>query len=223
MIAFLTIASFFLGSSSALAISSIAGGPAQRVLQVGGHPPPLEQQLDHVGRNPDRLGRVDQRPLDRLLDPVAGIGAEPGSDRGVKALDGPQQPEVPLLDQVLERQPLADVASGDIDHQPQVGADHPIAGLVVPVGDPVGQLFLFVGGQQSHLVDLPEIGLQGALDHVTAVSANTGHEDPRCVGRNRVRSRQRVRGKEATQAAGRLAGSEGSRSRESDSSRAMPR
>ena len=50
-------------------------------------------------------------------------------------------------------------------------------------------IFLLVGGQQSHLVDLPEIGLQGALNRVTAVSANTGHEDPRCVGRNRVRSR----------------------------------
>ena len=129
MIAFLTIASFFLGSSSALAISSSVGGPAQRVLQVGRHPPPLEQQLDHVGRDADRLGRVDQRPLDRLLDPVAGVGAEPGADVGVEALDGPEQAEVPLLDQVLQGQALADVAAGDVDDQPEVGPDHPVAGL----------------------------------------------------------------------------------------------
>ncbi len=51
--------------------------------------------------------------------------------------------------------------------------------ILSPAGDPVGQFLLLVGGQQSHLVDLPEIGLQGALNRVTAVSANTGHEDPR--------------------------------------------
>ena len=129
MIAFLTIASFFLGSSSALAISSMRRRPAQRVLEVGRHPPPLEEQLDHVGRDPDRLGRVDQSPLDRLLDPVAGIGAEPRAHRGVEPLDGAEQAEVPFLDQVLKRQALADIAAGDVDDQPEVGPDHPVAGL----------------------------------------------------------------------------------------------
>ena len=179
MIAFLTIASFFLGSSRALAISSMLGEPAQRLLEVGGHPPPLEQELDHVGRDADRLGRIHQRSLDRLLDPVARVGAEPRADRRIETLDGSQQAEVSLLDQVLERKPLADVASGDVDDQAKVGPHHPVARQLVSVRDPVGQLLLLIGGQQSHLVDLPEIGLQGALDRVTAVSANTGHEDPR--------------------------------------------
>ena len=65
----------------------------------------------------------------------------------------------------------------------------------------MGQHLLLVGGQESHLVDLPEIGLQGALNRVTSVSANTGHEDPRCVGQNWVRSSQRSWGELAAKSA----------------------
>ena len=139
----------------------------------------MNKQLDHICRNADRLGRIDQGALDRLLDPVARVGTEASTDRGIKPLDGPEQTEVAFLDQVLKRQSLADIASGDVDDQSKVGPHHPVAGHLVAVGDAVGQLLLFIGGQQSHLVDLPEISLQGALDRVTAVSANTGHEDPR--------------------------------------------
>src|SRR5262249_12428125 len=113
-----------------------------------------------------------------LLDPVAGIGAEAGPDRRVEALHGAEQAEVPLLDEILEREAFPDIAPGDVYDQPEIGPDHPIAGELVPPRDPVGELLLLVGGQQSHLVDLPEIGLQGALHRITAVSANTGHEDP---------------------------------------------
>ncbi len=186
------MASFFLGSFEGLGDLLDGGRPAERLLQVGGHPPPLEQQLDHVRRDADRLGRIHQGPLDRLLDPVAGIGAEPRPDGGVEALDGPEQAEVPFLDQVLEGQSLADIAPGDVDDQAEVGPDHPVARHLVALGDPVSQFLLLVGGQQGHLVDLPEVGLQGALHRVTAVSANTGHEDPRCVGRNWVRCHPRA-------------------------------
>ena len=87
---------------------------------------------------------------------------------GVEALDGPQQAEVAFLDQVLQAQPLAGVAAGDVDHQPQVGPDHPVAGLAVAVLDAVGELLLLVGGEQGRLVDLAEVGLQRRLDRVTA-------------------------------------------------------
>ena len=66
----------------------------------------------------------------------------------------------------------------------------------------MSQSFLLIGGQESHLVDLPEIGLQGALYRVTSVSANTGHEDPRCVGQNRVRSSQGSCGRTGAKPAG---------------------
>ena len=127
-IAFLMIGSFFFCRPSTRAISSGVGGAAEFLGQPGGGPPPLAKQFDHVGRNADRLGGVDQSPLDRLLDPVAGVGAEPCADGRVEPFDRPQQAEVAFLDQVLQAEPLAGVAAGDVDHQPQVGADHPVAG-----------------------------------------------------------------------------------------------
>ena len=48
-------------------------------------------------------------------------------DGRVETLDGPQQAEISLFDQVLERQSLADVAPCDIDDEPEVGPHHPVA------------------------------------------------------------------------------------------------
>src|SRR5262249_24486814 len=107
------------------------------------------------------------------------------------------QPQVPFLDQILERETLADVAPGDIYDQAEIGADHPVARQLVPSRDAVRQFLFLVGGQQSRLVDLPEVSLQGALYRITAVSANTGHEDPLCAGRNRLRCDPGFRGRKS--------------------------
>ncbi len=127
--AFLMMFSFFLRQVQALGDLFLGRRPAQFFLQLGGRPPPLGQQFHHVGGDADRLGGVDQGPLDRLLDPVAGVGAEASVHRGVEPLDGAQQTEVAFLDEVLQAQPLAGVAAGDVDDQAQVGPDHLVAGL----------------------------------------------------------------------------------------------
>ena len=46
------------------------------------------------------------------------------------------------------------------------------------------QLLLLIGRQERNLIYLAEIGLERALDCISAMATNTGHEDPRCVGRN---------------------------------------
>ena len=56
---------------------------------------PLRQQPNHVRRQPDRRRRGDQPVPDRLLDPVARIGAESGAVRGIVLLGGGEQPQVP--------------------------------------------------------------------------------------------------------------------------------
>ena len=66
---------------------------AHGVLELGHH-------LDHVGGDVDRLHAVDQRPLDRLLDPPGGVGAEAAAVLGVEAFDGFEQADVSFLDQV---------------------------------------------------------------------------------------------------------------------------
>ena len=75
------------------------------------------------------LAVLIKRPLDRLLDPIAGVGGEAGADGRVEPSTARSRPEVAFLDQVLQAEALAGVAAGDVDHQPQVRADHAVAGL----------------------------------------------------------------------------------------------
>ena len=155
----------------------LRGRTAQFFLELARRPPPLGQQLDHVGRDADRLGGVHQGPFDRLLDPERSIRAEAGVHRRVKALDGPQEAEVPLGDQVLEVEALADVAAGDVDDQAEVGADHAVAGLDVAQADLLGERFFLVSRQERRLVDLAQVGFQRRLDWVAALFTQACHAD----------------------------------------------
>ena len=148
--------------------------PRMRATSSGVGPPPFRQQLDHVRGNADRLARVDQRPLDRLLDPVAGVRAKPRAHRRVEPFDRPQQPEVALLDEILQRQPLAGVAAGDVHDQSQIGPHHAIASREVALADPRGQLALVGGGQQGGFVDFAQIRFQRRLDRGAGSSAFAG-------------------------------------------------
>jgi len=106
----------------------------------------------------DRLHGVDQRALDRLLDPPRGIGREARALRGVEALDGADEADVAFLDEVGERQAAVHIVLGDRDDQAQVGADHPVlCGRVVVVDDAPTEILLLLGIQQGDLVDLLQI------------------------------------------------------------------
>src|SRR5262249_32248692 len=125
----------------------------------------------------DGLGRVHQGALDRLLDPVGGVGAEARPHLRVEALDGAEQTEVALLNQVLKAESLAGVTAGDVHDQAEVGPDHAVARLVVAQLDPVRQLFLFLRIEQRRLVDLAQVGLQRRLDRVIPETAWSCHEE----------------------------------------------
>ena len=123
----------------------VRGASVEFFDQSGRGTPPLGKQLDHVCRDADRLARVDQRPLDRLLDPVAGVGTEACAHCRVEAFDRSQEAEVAFFDQVLQAEALARVAAGDVDDEPQVGTHHTVASCRVALADTPGQLFFFVG------------------------------------------------------------------------------
>ena len=128
-IAFLMIGSFFLGRPSTRAISSGVGvRPSSSASRALARRHFDSSSTMYAGMR-IVLAVLIKRPLDRLLDPVAGVGAEAGAHGRVEALDRPQQAEIALFDQVLQAEPLAGVAAGDVDHQPQVGPDHAVAGL----------------------------------------------------------------------------------------------
>ena len=91
--------------------------------------------------------------MDRLADPVAGIGAEPDAEAGVVLGGGADQPEVALANQVVQLEAAADKPAGDGDDQAEVGAGQAVAGRPVAGGDGVAQGDLLVGREQGLVAD----------------------------------------------------------------------
>jgi len=112
---------------------------------------------------------------DRLPDPERGVRREPGAGVRVERLDRPQQAEVPLGHQVLQRQPPSGELAGDADHQPQVGADQVVASLGVAGGHPPGQRPLLSRGEQRGVVDLGQVVSERGAAPIG--SAGDGHAD----------------------------------------------
>ena len=101
----------------------------------------------------DRARLVGDRARDRLADPPGRVRRELVAAPVVELLDGADQAERALLDQVQERQPAAQVALRDRDDEPQVRLDHLLLGDHVAALDALGERDLLVGGQQ---VDAPD-------------------------------------------------------------------
>src|SRR5829696_1544901 len=117
----------------------------------------LVQLLDHVHRNADRPRLVRDRARDCLADPPGRVGRELVALAVVEFLDGPDQPERPLLDEVEERQPTAEVSLGDRHDQAEVRLDHLRLRAHFAALDALGEVHLLVGRQQRHLPDLAQV------------------------------------------------------------------
>jgi hypothetical protein len=85
---------------------------------------------------------------DRLADPPGRVGRELVAAPPVELLDGADQPERPLLDQVEERQPLVAVVLRDRDDEAEVRLDHPLLRAQVAALDLLRELDLLGGREQ---------------------------------------------------------------------------
>jgi hypothetical protein len=106
------------------------------------------------------------RAGDRLADPPGCVGGELEALAVVELLGGPHQAQRALLDQVEERQALVAIVLGDRDDQAKVGLDHLLLRVEIAALDPLGEVDLFLGGQQPNLADVLEEQLQGVGRHV---------------------------------------------------------
>ena len=97
--------------------------------QLALHADELVDRLDHVHGDADRAGLVGDRAGDRLADPPRRVRRELEALGVVELLDGADQAEVALLDQVEEEHAAADVALGDRDDESQVGLDELLLGV----------------------------------------------------------------------------------------------
>jgi len=118
----------------------------------------LPDQLVYVGGDADRPRTVGDRAEDRLADPPRRIGRELVPARVVELLDRFHQSEVPLLDQVEEREPATPVLLGDRDDEAEVRLGEFLLGLLVPGLDPFREPDLILAGEERDTADLAEVG-----------------------------------------------------------------
>ena len=130
---------------------------AELLQELTGDADDLVDRLDHVHGDADRARLVGDGAGDGLPDPPRGIGGELVALRVVELLDGLDQTEVALLNEVEKQHAAPDVALGDRHDQTQVRLGHAALGLLIALGHALGQLLLLLGGEQRHLADLLEV------------------------------------------------------------------
>src|SRR5439155_17541653 len=101
-----------------------------------------------------------ERAHDRLADPPDRVRGEARAPLGLVLLDGAEQAEITLLDQVGKRQSAVRVAAGDLDDEAQVGLDQPRLRLLVTRADPASQRLLLLAREARDPRDLPEVDAQ---------------------------------------------------------------
>src|SRR3954449_11797170 len=117
----------------------------------------LVQLLDHVHGDADRARLVGDRARDRLPDPPGRVGRELVALAVVELLDGADEAEAALLDQVEEAETAAEVALRDRNDEAKVRLGHLRLRAHVAALDPLREAHLLVGGQELHLADLAEV------------------------------------------------------------------
>src|SRR3954464_12489119 len=121
----------------------------------------LVELLDHVHRDADRAALVGDRAGDRLADPPRRVRRELVAAAVVELLDGADEAQRALLDEIQEGQAAAQIRLGDRDDEAQVGLDHLLLGGHVAALDALGERDLLGGGQQRDLADRAQVEAQG--------------------------------------------------------------
>ena len=120
----------------------------------------LPHLVGDVHGETDRAPLLRQRTRDRLLDPPRGVGRELEAHPVVELLDGANETEVPLLDEVEERHLGTRVVAGDGHDESQVRLDELALRRFVAQVLAAGQLALLPGRQQAPVADLADVELQ---------------------------------------------------------------
>ena len=152
------------GLATAHHVAESGGGVARQGLVEAGHDP-RQPDVIGVGFELGRervLGQADgtalrlHGTLQRLADPPGGVGGETEPLAPVELLDGAHQAEGPLLDEVDHVDATSLVPARPVNDKAQVGPDHLLAGFLVPLLDPLGELGLFGGAQQRESAEIVE-------------------------------------------------------------------
>src|SRR5581483_613617 len=112
---------------------------------------------------PDGAADVLEVLLDVGPDPPDGVGRESRSLEGVEVLDGLEEPDVSLLDEVLEPRAALEVLPRDGDHEGQVVPHQELAGSLVALFDAQSQVVLGFAGERRKALQAVQV-LGNALE-----------------------------------------------------------
>src|SRR6185369_6430392 len=85
----------------------------------------LVERLHHVHRHADGARLIGDRPADGLPDPPRRVGREAVAEPIVELLDGAHEADVPLLDEVEEREAALRVPFREAHDEPEIRLDEP--------------------------------------------------------------------------------------------------
>ena len=143
-----------------LAISSRDGLAVQLLGELAARPLRAPDLLGDVHGQADRPALVGERPRDRLADPPGRVGRELEPELVVELLDGADQAEVALLNQVEQRHAGVRVVARDRHHEAQVRLDQaPLRGFVAEILA-ARELALLTGSEQPAVADLADVELE---------------------------------------------------------------
>ena len=115
--------------------------------------------LHQMHRDADGAALIGDGPGDGLPDPPCGVGGKLEAPVRFELLRRLHQAEVPLLNEVEERQAPPGVPLCHRDHEAEVRFAETAAGVLIPGLRGTGEGSLLLRGQQGHPADLLQIGL----------------------------------------------------------------
>src|SRR5919112_1400905 len=116
----------------------------------------LAHLLAHVYGNPDGPPLLSNRSLYGLTNPPRSIGGEPKAPVGVELPNCLDKTYVALLDQIFQGQTTPTRLLGYRDNKPQVLLDESVAGSLITLLGPLGEVYLLLVGQEL-AVDASEV------------------------------------------------------------------
>src|SRR5215218_9335165 len=117
----------------------------------------LAHLLAHVDGNRDSPPLLSNRSLYGLTYPPRSIGGEPKAPLGVELPNRLHKTDVALLDQIFEGQTTPTQLLGYRDNKPEVLLDESLAGSLITLLGPPGEVYLLLVGQELALADSGEV------------------------------------------------------------------
>ena len=121
------------------------------------------QRPRSVERHAHDARLLGQRLENRLADPPHRIRDELDALGLIELVRGADQPQVALVDQIRERDPLVLILLRHGDHKPQVGPHELVERLRLAQLDPLSERDLLLARDERILTDLPEVLVERPL------------------------------------------------------------